>query len=165
MLALPCCRRGGSVDYDGGGAEGASAIGSGDTPRRRRPLRVCVWGGVRGACPPLTWLPSARAAAHPAGGSSPRHRAATQSRRNAAENVKERRRWLCCWGWGGAALLRGVVGVGPAVRAVPPRIRWRRRRPRGPARGRRPSLQVGGRKDQQPPRPFVVAPHFLSPPG
>ena len=28
MLALPCCRRCGSVDWDGGGAEGASATGS-----------------------------------------------------------------------------------------------------------------------------------------
>ena len=28
MLALPCCRRGGSVDWDGDGAEGASATGS-----------------------------------------------------------------------------------------------------------------------------------------
>ena len=28
MLALPCCRRGGRVDWDGGGAEGASATGS-----------------------------------------------------------------------------------------------------------------------------------------
>ena len=28
MLALPWCRRGGSVDWDGDGAEGASAIGS-----------------------------------------------------------------------------------------------------------------------------------------
>ena len=32
MLALPCCRRGGSVDWDGGGAEGASAIGSEELP-------------------------------------------------------------------------------------------------------------------------------------
>ena len=66
---------------------------------------------------------------------------------------------------GGAALLGGLVGLGPAVRAVPPWTRWRRRQPRGPARGWRPSLQVGGRKDQQPPRPLAVAPHFLSPPG
>ena len=28
MLALPCCRRGGSVDWDGDAAEGASATGS-----------------------------------------------------------------------------------------------------------------------------------------
>ena len=32
MLALPCCRRGGSVDWDGEGAEGASATGSEELP-------------------------------------------------------------------------------------------------------------------------------------
>ena len=31
-LALPCCRCGGSVDWDGEGAEGASAIGSEELP-------------------------------------------------------------------------------------------------------------------------------------
>ena len=32
MLALPCCRRGGSEDWDGEGAEGASATGSEELP-------------------------------------------------------------------------------------------------------------------------------------
>ena len=32
MLALPCCRRGGSEDWDGEGVEGASAIGSQEHP-------------------------------------------------------------------------------------------------------------------------------------
>ena len=54
MVALLCCPRGGSVDWDGGRTEGASANGSHEPPpaasaatRRRR-------GGVRGACPLLT---------------------------------------------------------------------------------------------------------------
>ena len=68
-------------------------------------------------------------------------------------------------GGGGACSAGGGVEMGPAVRAVPPRTRWAQGRPREPARGRRPPLQVGGRKDQQPSRPFPVAPHFLSPPG
>ena len=32
MLALPCYHRGGSVDWDGKGAEGASAIGLEEPP-------------------------------------------------------------------------------------------------------------------------------------
>ena len=34
MLALPCCRRGGGVDWDGEGSEGASATGSEELPPR-----------------------------------------------------------------------------------------------------------------------------------
>ena len=32
MLVLPCCRRCGSVDWDGGGVEGAPGIGSEELP-------------------------------------------------------------------------------------------------------------------------------------
>ena len=43
MLALPCCRRCcGSVDWDGGGAEGASAIGSDEPPLT---VSTAVYGG------------------------------------------------------------------------------------------------------------------------
>ena len=73
MLVLPCCRRCcGSVDWDGGGAEGASAIGSEEPPPDC--VDRCVRGGegegegMRGACPPPTCRPSAKAAAEPAGG-------------------------------------------------------------------------------------------------
>ena len=68
MLALPCCRRCGSVNWDGVGAEGASAIGSEELPQLRRLLRVGGGVGVCGTCPPPTWWPSAEAAADPAGG-------------------------------------------------------------------------------------------------
>ena len=67
MLALPCCRRCGSVDWDGGGAEGTSAIGSEELPPAAS-TAACGGEGVRGTCPPLTWWPSAEAAANPAGG-------------------------------------------------------------------------------------------------
>ena len=42
MLALPCCRRCGSVDWGSEGAEGASATGS-----EERPLAspAAAWGG------------------------------------------------------------------------------------------------------------------------
>ena len=53
----------------------------------------------------------------------------------------------------GAALLRGLVAVGPAVRAVPPQIRWRQRQPREPAQGRPPLLQVEGERISNPPAP------------
>ena len=43
MLALLCCRCGGSEIWDGEGAEGASATGS--SPRRRRPQREGGGGG------------------------------------------------------------------------------------------------------------------------
>ena len=64
---------------------------------------------MRGACPPLTWWPAAEAATDPGGGgggSSPRQRALTQGRRDAAKNVREPSRWrwggLLFWGgWGG----------------------------------------------------------------
>ena len=73
MLALPCCRRCcGSLDWYGGGAEGASAIGSEEPPLT---ALAAVCGGreggggerVRGACPPPTCRPSAEASAEAAG--------------------------------------------------------------------------------------------------
>ena len=121
---------------------------------------------MRGACPPLTWWPSAEAAADPGrGGSSPRQCTATQGRRDAAENVREQRRRPV----GGAALLGGLGGW----------VSRCRQRPRGSSGGggtheRRPGVAapppppplVGGRKGQlPPPRPIAVAPHPLSPPG
>ena len=45
MLALPCCRRGGSVDWDGGGVEGASATGSEELPPRGAGRSVGGGGG------------------------------------------------------------------------------------------------------------------------
>ena len=66
MLALPRCCHGGSVDWDGQGAEGASTTGSEDPPPpRRRPQREGGGGGVRGACPPRTWWPLAEGASDP----------------------------------------------------------------------------------------------------
>ena len=56
MLALPCCRRGGSVGWGGEGTEGASALGQRSPPSQRRPQRE---GGACGACPLLTWWPLA----------------------------------------------------------------------------------------------------------
>ena len=47
MRALPCCRRCGSVDWDGGGTEGASAIVSeGFSPTASTP--ACAGGGGGG---------------------------------------------------------------------------------------------------------------------
>ena len=46
MLALPCCRRCGSVDYDGEG-EGAFATGS-EGPSLATPVAVQGWGGGGG---------------------------------------------------------------------------------------------------------------------
>ena len=66
---------------------------------------------MRGACPPLTWWPSAEAAADPGGGgSSPRQRVVTQGRRDAAENVREQRWRLGRRRWGGCS--SGGVGGG-----------------------------------------------------
>ena len=45
MLALPCCRRCGSLDRDGGGAEGASATGSQEVPPA---ASTVACGGGRG---------------------------------------------------------------------------------------------------------------------
>ena len=49
MLALPCCRRGGSVDRDGDAARGASATGSqkGEAPSAAPPA-ACGGGGGGG---------------------------------------------------------------------------------------------------------------------
>ena len=44
MLALPCCRRGGSVEWDGEGAEGVSATRSRSSPLRRQ--LQCEGGGA-----------------------------------------------------------------------------------------------------------------------
>ena len=65
MLALPCCRCCGSVDWGGEGAEGASATGS-EEPSLASPAATGA-GGARRACPLLTWWPSARVA-YPLGG-------------------------------------------------------------------------------------------------
>ena len=79
MLALPYCRPGGSVDWDGGGAEGASAIGS-----EEEAPPDCVarrsWGGWGPAKhvrhrPRGLWL---RPPSNPRGGSSPRLSAVAQ---------------------------------------------------------------------------------------
>ena len=44
VLALPCCRRGGSEHWDGEGAEGASAVGSEELPPAA-PAAACDGGG------------------------------------------------------------------------------------------------------------------------
>ena len=149
MVALPCCRRGGSEDWDGEGAEGASATGSehcrGDGPppgvggglSRRPPGQ---WRTCSAPPSPLTPRPA------PPGGAA-KHQGATE---------------------GGGCSSGGIGGAGPAVCAVPPWIQWRWRRPRALPRGCRPPMPlVGGRKDEPPPppRPIAVAPHPLSPPG
>ena len=64
MLALLCCRRGGSVDWDGDGAEGASAIGS----EEETPPTAHGGVGARVARPLPTWWPVAEAAVDPVGG-------------------------------------------------------------------------------------------------
>ena len=65
MLALPCCRRGGSVDCGGEGAEGASATGSEELPPAVSAAARGGGGGVCGACPLPTWWPLAEAASDP----------------------------------------------------------------------------------------------------
>ena len=49
MLALPCCRCGGSVDWDGDGAEGASGTGSeeGEAPPNAPSVARGGGGGAR----------------------------------------------------------------------------------------------------------------------
>ena len=49
VLALPCCRRGGSVDWDGDAAGGASAIGSEGGGGARCAVRGLCGGGGRRA--------------------------------------------------------------------------------------------------------------------
>ena len=44
VLAMPCCRRCSNVDWGGGGAEGASAIGSEELPPTA-PTTACGGGG------------------------------------------------------------------------------------------------------------------------
>ena len=46
MLALPCCRRGGSVGWDGEGVESASATGSEELPPVA-PAAASGGGGMR----------------------------------------------------------------------------------------------------------------------
>ena len=79
MLALPCCRRSGNVDWDGGSAEGASATGSEEFPPTAS-TAACGGGGASVACPPLTWWPSAEDAVVPAGGIGAAQRAVAQGR-------------------------------------------------------------------------------------
>ena len=96
MLALPCCRRCcGSVDRDGGGAEGASATES-EEPPLTASTAVCGGGGGEGeggGCaehvrhrPVVLRL---RPPPSPRGGLTPRQLAAAHGRRNEAENIRE----------------------------------------------------------------------------
>ena len=74
MLALLCCRRGGSVDWDGDGAEGASATGSEEEetpPAAPSAARGRGGGaGVRAACPPPSYWPRFGAVVAPAEGTA-----------------------------------------------------------------------------------------------
>ena len=67
MLALPCCRRGGSLNRGGEGAQGASATGSEELPPAASIAARGAGGGggARGECPPLTWWPLAKATSDP----------------------------------------------------------------------------------------------------
>ena len=74
MLALPCCRRGGSVDWDGDAAGGAFATGleGGEAPSAAPPA---AWGGggggrARAACPPPSWWPWGEVVVAPAEGTA-----------------------------------------------------------------------------------------------
>ena len=67
MLALPCCRRCGSVDWDGGAAEGASAIGS-EEPPPTVSTAACGGGGRARSMSATDLVAFAKAAAEPAGG-------------------------------------------------------------------------------------------------
>ena len=69
MLALPCCCRGGSVNWDGDSAEGASATGLEEEPPPRLHRSPLVGGaGACVACPLPAWWPLAEAAVEPVGG-------------------------------------------------------------------------------------------------
>ena len=70
MLALPCCRRGGSVDGDGDGAEGAPATGSEEAPAPPSAARGGGGGSAREACPPPSWWPWVGAVVVPAVGTA-----------------------------------------------------------------------------------------------
>ena len=74
MLALPCCRRGGSVDWDGDGAEGASATGSEEEEAPPAAPSVARGGGggggARAACPPPSCWPWVGAVVVPAEGTA-----------------------------------------------------------------------------------------------
>ena len=85
VLALPCCRRGSSVDWDGGGAEGAPAIGSEEEAPPIASLAACGGGAGCEACLLLTCWPLAEAAVEPAGWMS----AAAEGRSDAAKNIWE----------------------------------------------------------------------------
>ena len=73
MLALPCCRRGGSVDWDGDAAGVASATGSEGGGGGAAPSAACAGGGgggagARVACPPPSCWPWGVVAVAPAVG-------------------------------------------------------------------------------------------------
>ena len=72
MLALPCCRRGGILDWDGDAAGGASATGSegGEAPSAAPPAACGGGAGARAACPPPSWWPWVEAAIAPAEGTA-----------------------------------------------------------------------------------------------
>ena len=81
MLALPCCRRCYSVDWDGGGAEGDSATGSEELPPTAS--TAACWGGGRERSMSATDLVAfgwGRHRTQRGGGSSPRQRAAAHGR-------------------------------------------------------------------------------------
>ena len=89
MVALPWCRRRGSVDGDGGGVEGASAIGS----EELLPIvSTAASGGGGGVCAEhVRHRPGGlrlRPPTNPRGGWLPRQCAAAQGHRNAAENIR-----------------------------------------------------------------------------
>ena len=157
MLAVPCCRRCGSMDSGGKGAEGACHRVRGALPR----VAGCGVGGGGGACPLWTCRPSAAAACDPVVGIVA---TATQGRRDAVKNIGEqrrtfgRRRWgLLCGGreWGageprgagsalgGSASRWALAGAGPEL-----------------------SPAVGGGEDRSAsPPPVVWVPHSQPFPG
>ena len=65
MLALPCCRRCGSLGCGDKGAEGAFATGSKGPSLASFVAVRGGGGGLREACPLWTWWPSAAAVCDP----------------------------------------------------------------------------------------------------
>ena len=92
MLALPCCRRGGSVDWGGDAAGGAPATGlvGGErgSPAAALPMARGEGGRARiMSTTVLAALGGGGSSWRPRGGPPPRRRAAAQGRRDAAEHV------------------------------------------------------------------------------
>ena len=157
MLALPCRRRCGSVDWDGGGAEGASATGSEELPLTVSPAACGGGGGERS-------MPATDLVAF--GGSRRRTRGGDRRRGNprllrASEMRLKTSRGD--WGGGGSLCRGGWQGGIPWCRQCPGG-------PRGgggggPAPGCRPHLLAGVRRDLLPPHPLAVGPLPPGPPG